>query len=122
MPHASLRALLHDMTDPARLIPALSSGFVVGLLIIVVQLSLASLIFSGPLSTFAPMAAGLTLFGGFIMCLVVALGSSLPSSIALPQDAPAAIMATVAAAIAASIGGLANQQEAFVTVGAAMAV
>ena len=122
MLHASLRALVHDLTDPARLIPALSSGFVVGLLIIVVQLSLASLIFSGPLSAFAPMAAGLTLFGGFAMCLVVALGSSLPSSIALPQDAPAAIMATVATAIAASIGGLANQQEAFVTVGAAMAV
>lgn len=122
MPHAFLRTMLHDTTDPARLIPALSSGFVVGLLIIVVQLSLASLIFSGSLAAYAPMAAGLTLFGGFAMCLVVALGSSLPSSIALPQDAPAAIMATVATGIAASLGGIANQQEAFVTVGAAMVV
>ena len=117
-----LRQLLHDATSPARLIPALSAGFVVGLVIIVVELSLASLIFSGPLAAFAPTASGLTLFGGCVMCLAVAFGSSLPSSIALPQDAPSAIMATVATGIAAGLTEAVNPQEAFVTVGAAMAV
>ena len=112
MIHASLRSLAHDITHPARLIPALSSALVVGLLIIVIQLSLASLIFSGPLASFAPTAAGLTLFGGFVMCFVVALGSSYPSSIALPQDAPAAVMATVPTGIAAALGGGADQQQA----------
>lgn len=117
-----LQQLLHDTTTPSRFIPALSSGFVVGLLIIVVQLSLASLIFSGTLSPVAPSAAGLTLFGGCLMCLVVALGSSLPSSIALPEDAPAAILAMVAAGIAASLAGTGEPREIFVTVGAAMAL
>ncbi len=112
--------MLHDAAKPSRLIPGLCSGFVVGLLIIVVELSLASLIFSGPLSAFAPTAAGLTLYGGFILCLVVALGSSLPSTISLPQDAPAAVMATVAAGIATSLAATENLQETFVTIGAAM--
>lgn len=122
MLQTNLRELLRDASTPTRLISALSSGFVVGLLIIVVEISLASLIFSGPLSTFAPAAAGLTLFGGFVMCLVVALGSTLPSSVSLPEDAPAAILATVGAGIAAGLSGVTNPRETFVTVGAAIAV
>ena len=122
MLRTSMRELFRDTADPTRLIPALSSGFVVGLLIIVIELSMASLIFSGPLAAFAPAAAGLTLFGGCTMCLIVALGSSLPSSIALPEDAPAAIMATVAAGIAATLTGVADPRQVFVTTGAAMVV
>ena len=120
IPHC--RELLHDARTPSRLIPALSSGFVVGLLIIVVQLSLASLIFSGPLAAFAPAAAGLTLFGGFIMCLLVALGSAYPTAVSLPEDAPAAILAAVAAGIATSLAVDPDPRAAFVTVGAAMAL
>ena len=108
--------------DPARLVPALSSGFVVGLLIIVVELSLATLVFSGPLAPFAPSAAGLTLFGGFAMCLVVALGSSFPAPVCLPEDAPAAILAVVASGIATALAQEADPRAAFVTVGAAIAL
>ena len=122
MPNNRWRELLHDVCTPSRLIPALSSGLVVGLLLIVIELSLASLIFSGPLSIFAPSAAGLTLFGGFFMCLFVALGSDYPTSICAPQDAPAAILAAVATGIAASQAGAADPRVAFVTVAAAMAL
>jgi sulfate permease, SulP family len=122
MAHERWRELLHDISTPDRLIPALSSGFVVGLLIIVVELSFASLIFSGPLAAFAPGAAGLTLFGGFAMCLVVSLGSSFPTSVCLPEDAPAAILASVAAGIATSLAASVDPHAAFVTVGAAMAL
>jgi len=122
MLNTNLKELLHDAVTPQRFIPALSSGFVVGLLIIVVELSLASLIFSGPLASFAPRAAGLLLFGGFAMCLVVALGSGFPSSVCLPEDAPAAIMASVAGGIAASLAGSASPHETAVTVGAALAL
>ncbi|GAB6125894.1 SLC26A/SulP transporter family protein [Humidesulfovibrio idahonensis] len=118
----NLKELLHDAATPQRFIPALSSGFVVGLLIVVVELSLASLIFSGPLAGFAPRAAGLMLFGGFAMCLVVALGSGFPSSVCLPEDAPAAIMASVAGGIAAGLAGSASPHETAVTVGAALAL
>lgn len=109
-----------DLATPGRLIPALSSGFVVGLLIVVVQLSLATLIFSGPLARFAPAAAGLTLFGGFVMCLVVALGSAFPTSVSLPEDAPAAILAAVAGGVASALALEPDPRAAFATVGAAM--
>ncbi len=98
----------------------MSSGFVIALLAVIIQLSLASLIFSGPLAPFAPSAAGLTLFGGFAMCLVVALFSSFPPSVCLPQDAPAAVMAAVAAGIAATTAGAANPAGGYATVAAAM--
>lgn len=115
------RVLLRDVSTPSRLIPALSSGLMVGLLIIVIELSLASLIFSGPLAQFASSAAGLTLFGGFIMCLFVALGSGFPTSICVPQDAPAAILAVVATGIGTSLAA-ADPHVGFVTVGAAIAL
>ena len=76
---AHWREVARDTITPSRLIPALSSGFVVGLLIIIVQLSLATLIFAGPLAGFAPAAARLTLFGSFVMGLTVALFSLPPS-------------------------------------------
>jgi len=112
--------LLHDAVTPQRLFPALCSGLVVGLLLIVIQLSLASLIFSGPLAAFAPQASGLTLFGTFVMCLVVALFSSFPTAICVPEDAPAAVITSVAAGIAVSLAGEADPRAAYVTIGAAM--
>ena len=99
----SLQELGHDLATPSRLLPALSSGFVVGLLLIVIELSLASLIFSGPLSSLAPAASGLTLFGTFVMCIVLALGSGFPSTICVPEDASSAIMASVAAGLASGL-------------------
>lgn len=115
----TIQSLVHDAATPSRLIPALSSGFVIALLAVVIELSFASLIFSGPLAPFAPAAAGLTLFGGFAMCLVVALCSGFSTSVCLPQDAPAAVMATVAAGIAAS-AAFTDPLEARYTVAAAM--
>jgi len=122
MLQSSWNELLHDAVTPQRLFPALCSGLVVGLLIIVIQLSLASLIFSGPLAAFAPQASGFTLFGTFVMCLVVALFSSFPSAICVPEDAPAAVMASVAAGIAVSLAGEADPRASYVTIGAAMAL
>ncbi len=115
-----VQELLHDVVSPARLIPALTSGLVLGLLMIVIELSFATLIFSGSLAEFAPAASGLTLFGGFVMCLALALGSSFPATICLPQDTSAAVLAAVAAGIAVSLSGIAAPAEAFATVGAAM--
>ncbi len=116
----NLQELVQDATKPDRLIPALCSGFMIGLLNIIFQLSFATLIFSGPLAAFAPSAAGLTLFGACAMGLFVTLGSSYPGSIGHPQDAPAAILAAVAVGITSSLAVSADPHAAFVTVGAAM--
>lgn len=115
------RQIARDAATPELLFPALSSGLMVGLLVIVVELSLASLIFSGQLSPFASSAAGLTLFGTFVMCVVLALGSSYSNSICLPEDAPAAIMAGVSASVAAALCTPdADPRVAFATLGAAL--
>lgn len=117
----NLRDICRDATNPAKLVSALSTGLVVGLLLIMIELSFATLIFSGPLAVFAPSAAGLGLFGALVMCLVISVGSSFPSAICLPQDSPAAILVSVAAGIAASLATtMADPRAAFVTVGAAM--
>ncbi len=122
MLQARLRELAADVTDPARLIPAVSAGLVLGLLVIVVELSLASLIFSGPLAGYAARGAGLTLFGSFVFCVVVTMCSGLPMAISVVEDAPSAILGSVAAGIAASLATTGTPQQAFVTVGAAILV
>lgn len=117
----NLKQIARDATTPTLLFPALSSGLMVGLLVIVVELSLASLIFSGKMSPFASSAAGLTLFGTFVMCVVLAVGSSYSNSVSLPEDAPAAIMAGVSASIATVLCTPdADPRVAFVTLGAAL--
>lgn len=122
MSQSSWQELLHDATTPRRCVPALISGLLVGMLLIVIQLSLASLIFAGPLAPFAPHASGLTLFGCFVMCVLVSLFSSVPTAICAPEDSPAAILASVAAGIAAALAGASDPRAAYVTVGAAMAL
>lgn len=118
---SNCRQIARDAATPSLLFPALSSGMMVGLLLIVVELSLATLIFSGPMSQFASSAAGLTLFGTFVMCVALALGSSYSNSVCLPEDAPAAIMTTISASVAAALcTANADPRVAFVTIGAAM--
>jgi SulP family sulfate permease len=80
-------------------LPNLTAGLVAGILGIIVQISYAGLIFSGPLAGDVSSGIGLTLFGAFVMRIVVALGSSFPTAMAHPQDIPAAILALVAAGI-----------------------
>ncbi len=118
----SLHEIGRDLKAPERLVPALSAGLVVGLILIVMELSLSSLIFSGPLSFFAPQAAGLTLFGLLILSLATSLFSSFPAAIGAPQDSPAAILASAATGICASLAALPDPRAAVVTTGTAMAL
>ncbi len=107
----------HDLR-PSVLFPALCIGFIVGLLLIILEISFAAMIFSGELSHLAVRGTGLTLAGAFIACLITALMSPFKSVISLPQDAPVAIFSGVAAAMAAgmSMAG----EEIFITIVAAL--
>jgi SulP family sulfate permease len=102
------------------LLPTLSAGLVNGILIVIFQSAYAALIFSGKLSGHVAQGIGIMLFGAFIMGVVMALSSSFPGTTAAPQDAPAAIFALIAAAIA---GGMAaSAGNTFITVVAAIAL
>ncbi len=116
----SLRDILADLRSP-RALPALSYGAVIGVLLVVIEISLASMVFSGPLAPLAARGAGLTLFGAVAMSLACALFSSFPGLVSQPQDAPAAVLAGAAASMAGALA-LAPAQARFATVAALMAL
>jgi SulP family sulfate permease len=90
---------------PDFLLPSITAGLVAAIITISLEISLAALIFSGELSQFLAGGIGLMLFGAFAMGIAVALTTSLPGMVGLPQDTPAAIMGLVAAAIGVSMRG-----------------
>lgn len=102
----SLRDILADLQSP-RAVPALSYGLVIGVLLVVIEISLASMVFSGPLASLAARGAGLTLFGTVVMSLACAVFSSFPGLVCQPQDAPAAVLAGAAASVAVALAAAA---------------
>jgi sulfate permease, SulP family len=87
-----------------RLIPILSTAFVVAVVEVVVASSFAALIFAGPLSAHVQAGIGLNLIAGVIVMVVLAIGSSQPGTVGSVQDVSAAILALVAAGIVARMG------------------
>src|SRR5829696_346148 len=96
-------ATLAQNFTPAVLVPAVTAGLVIGVLELFAQISYATLIFKGNLTPYLAQGIGLALFSSFVLALVVALASSFPTTIAMPQDTPAAILALVAASISAAL-------------------
>ncbi len=104
---------------PNVLFPSLTAGIISAIVGVSLEISLAALIFSGDLSQFLGQGIGLMLFGAFAMGIIVALTTSLPGMVGMPQDTPAAIVALVAAGIAAGMKS-APPPTVFVTIMAAM--
>ena len=113
-----LSEIAADAASP-KLVSALAIGVVVGVLVVVVEVSFAAMIFSGPLDHLASRAVGLMLFGSLALCFFMALTSSFRSAICLPQDAPVAVLATMGASVAAAIGQ-APPEIVFITMAAVM--
>ncbi|HSL31379.1 MAG TPA: SulP family inorganic anion transporter [Anaerolineales bacterium] len=112
---------LKDQFEPRLLLPSLIAGLIAAIITISLVISLAALIFSGDLSQFLGGGIGLMLFGAFIMGIVISLTSSLPGTVGLPQDTPAAILALVAAGIGSSMSGAAPQ-AVYATITAAILI
>lgn len=105
--------------ESQRLMANLTSGLIVGFIAVVVTVSLATLVYSGPLSDFRASGIGLALLSSLIVSLIVALFSSLPGMVGNMQDAPAAILAVIALNIA---NVSASPEAAFMTVVATSAL
>jgi SulP family sulfate permease len=106
--------------QPKRLIPSLTAGLIVGVTDVSVEISLAALIFSGALVPFVAYGIGFVLFGAFAFLLLGALTSSIPGTMTIPQDTPAAILALIAAGVVGSMAASATLEETFTTVVAAI--
>lgn len=100
----------------ARLFPSLTSGLVVGVVEVIIAVSFAALIFTGGISSYVANGIGFALIGAIITGLAVAIMTSIPGNVAGNQDAPAAILAVMSAAIVASMTGYATGMEIFATV------
>ena len=116
----TLRDLKNDF-KPELLFPSITAGLIAGIVTISLEISLAALIFSGDLDQFLAGGIGLMLFGAFVVGITVALTTSLPGMVGLPQDTPAAIMALVAGAIGVSMKRD-NPQAIYVTIVAAISL
>jgi sulfate permease, SulP family len=108
--------------QPGRLFPSIIAGSIAGILTIMIEISLASLIFSGDLSRFVSNGIGISLFGSFVIGIVVALTSSLCGAVGVAQDIPAAILAPMVAGIVSSLSSSASPEATYATVVAAIAI
>ena len=106
--------------QPKKLIPSLTAGLIVGITDVSVEISLAALIFSGVLAPFVAHGIGFILFGAFTILLLGALTSSIPGTMTIPQDTPAAILALIAAGIAGNMSAASTLDETFTTAVAAI--
>jgi SulP family sulfate permease len=108
--------------NPRQIALGLSAGAIIGLINLAVQLSLAALIFSGPLAGCISNGIGLLLMGSCVFAVVLALLSSRPAVVATVQDAPAAVVALIAANIAATVPTGTDGAALYATVVAAIAL
>jgi SulP family sulfate permease len=116
-----LSGLFHELR-PERLVPNVATGLILGILEVTVAISFAALIFGGELSQFVSGGIGYMLFAAIVICLLVALLSSVSGTLGGIQDAPAAILSVVAAAIALTMPAGATPRETFLTVIVAIAI
>jgi SulP family sulfate permease len=83
-----------------QLLSTVTVGLIAAIVSILIETSLAALVFSGPLSDFVSTGVGLFLFGTTVLSLVTALGSSYAGSVSVCQDSPAAMTALMAVTLA----------------------
>src|SRR6266498_1150189 len=99
---------------------SLTAGAVAGLLDLAVLVSLAALIFSGQLAGFVSNGIGLLLVGTCLLNIVLALLSSHPAMVGTVQDAPAVVVALIAASIAVAVPAGTGRDALYATVVAAI--
>jgi SulP family sulfate permease len=82
----------------------------------IIAFSFAALLFSGELAAFLPIGIGLLVLGDVVVCGTAALISSHPSTIAVEQDAPGAILATITAGTLAVLPAALGAEQRFLTI------
>lgn len=112
-----IKGMLADIFSP-RIIPIFFTSVVLGILIIILDVSFAAMIFSGELAPLAIRAVGLTLAGTFFICLISAFSSSFKGIVAKAQDAPTAVLSAMAVSVVASSGVESSPEIKFMTIAA----
>ncbi|HIB78776.1 MAG TPA: SulP family inorganic anion transporter, partial [Candidatus Marinimicrobia bacterium] len=95
------------------LLPSLISGTINGIIFIVSAMSLAALIFTGPLAAYLPQGIGILLVGSIIFALFSAFTATYPLILIAPQDIPIAILALMAITISTGIGDQLSAEDVY---------
>ena len=103
-----------------KILNGVSAGLVIGVTEVIFAISLAALIFSGN-DAYIANGIGLILLGAIPAFLLVSLFGSYKGSMSMPQDAPAAILAVMAASILQILSS-SVPREKFITVVAAVVI
>ena len=106
-----LGELLDDAGRMSKLWPALSIGAVLGVLVIIFQISFSAIVFSGPLAPLAIHGVGLLLFGALVTVVITALTSNYKGIISFPMEVTISVLAIIGAAVAVSIEGPVDQRH-----------
>src|SRR5215510_9245197 len=91
---------------PARssaVLPSVTVGLIIGFNNILYAISLASLVFTGPLQSSLPRGIGIALFTGILNCLFTAAFTWKDGIVYSLQDNPAVLMGVAAGAIGGTI-------------------
>lgn len=105
---------LYAEVRSARVRLALFAALLLGGLALIDSLALASILFTGPLSHFVLNGTSMLLLGHIACFLVVALMSSHRGMVAIPQEAPAAVLAAVGVTLTEVMAG-ASDASRFMT-------
>jgi SulP family sulfate permease len=97
-------ASFHRKFSWANLIPILSSGLLNGIIDVMVAVSLAALIFGGPLRPFVSIGVSIWLVTAVLTLSIGAIGLTVPGTLASLQDAPTALLAIIVAGLIRAAG------------------
>ena len=117
---SSIKRLASELRADAwsrKVLPALLLGLIFGAAVLVFQISLGIIIFSGPLAPFASDGVRMALFGGFAVCLVVALSGGNPGTVSSSLSAAAMVLGTIGATLAVDGDALLPTMVATVIIG-----
>lgn len=103
--------LLDDAGRMSKLWPALSIGAILGVLVIIFQISFSAIVFSGPLAPLAIRGVGLLLFGALVTVVITGLTSNYKGIISFPMEVTISVLAIIGAGVAASIDGPVDQRH-----------
>ncbi|MBD2460251.1 cyclic nucleotide-binding domain-containing protein [Oscillatoria sp. FACHB-1407] len=113
---SSIVALVQHELHPSRLFLSVTAGVILGVIQVTLAVSMAVLIFSGELSSYASVGIGIALFASVVVAIAIALLSSIQGIVSQAQDAPAVIVAAIASTIAAELSATTNPAIAVSTV------
>ena len=99
-PLAKLAMRIRVDVFSSRTLLALTVGVLSGVVVVVSQMSLGAVVFSGPLAAYSSAGVGLVLFGSFVICLVLAFASGFQGAVSAPPVSTVVMLAVISGAIA----------------------